>query len=218
MCLLNLSLLVFLKAFTGLVHAQIDLGTAASFGIVANVAVTNVGSTLVTGSVGLYLNTETSILGFPPGQTSEIHAGDTVAYQAYRDSSQAFTASVNLATTSQISETNLGSLTFTPGIYRSASSVGITGTLTLDGQNNPNSLFVFQIGNTPSTASSANVVLMNGARVCNVFFSVRSAATLGSLTKFNGNILAFGAIASYGNIIINGGLYAIYGAVTLINN
>jgi hypothetical protein len=59
---------------------------------------------------------------------------------------------------------------------------------------------------------------MNGARVCNVFFSVRSAATLGSLTKFNGNILAFGAIASYGNIIINGGLYAIYGAVTLINN
>ena len=70
MRLLNLSLLVFLKGFTGSVHAQIDLGTAASFSIVANVAVTNVGSTFIAGNLALYPNTETSILGFPPAEST----------------------------------------------------------------------------------------------------------------------------------------------------
>ncbi|MDQ2991642.1 MAG: ice-binding family protein [Candidatus Eremiobacteraeota bacterium] len=33
-----------------------------------------------------------------------------------------------------------------PGTYRAPVSLAITGNVTLDGQNNPNAVFIFQIG------------------------------------------------------------------------
>ena len=42
-----------------------------------------------------------------------------------------------------------------PGVYNSASSIGLTGALTLNGGGNPNAVFVFQAGSTLTTASAA---------------------------------------------------------------
>ena len=60
------------------------------------------------------------------------------------------------------SGTDLGGLTLTSAVYCFSSSAQLTGTLTLDAQNNPNAVFVFQIGSTLTTASGANVVVING--------------------------------------------------------
>ena len=62
-------------------------------------------------------------------------------------------------------------------------------------------------------------MLINGASPCNVFWQVGSSATLGTGTSFAGNILALTSItANTGATVINGGLYARNGAVTLDTN
>jgi len=77
----------------------------------------------------------------------------------------------------------------------------MTGNLTLDGGGNPQSIFIFQIGTTLTTtlngSVAGNVILINGASPCNIYWAEGVAATLGGAT-FYGNVLA-----STGAITIN---------------
>jgi hypothetical protein len=91
-----------------------------------------------------------------------------------------------------------GNATLPPGVYISAtsSSIGVTGTLTLDGQGDSNARFVFQAPSTLTTAAGAigapgsQIVLINGAKASNIWWQVGSSATIGTYAIFNGNILA----------------------------
>ena len=91
-----------------------------------------------------------------------------------------------------------GNATLPPGTYISAtnSSIGVTGVLTLDGQGDSNSKFVFQAASTLTTAAGASgapgsqIVLINGAKASNVWWQVGSSATIGTYSVFNGNVLA----------------------------
>jgi hypothetical protein len=139
MQLINIALLVVLQQSIGQVFAQIDLGTAAPFGVVASSAISNTGATIVTGNLGLSPNTESSITGFPPGLSGTVYAGNAVADQARQDAQTAYNTAGSLASTSQIAGADLGGQTLVAGVYTSASAVGLTGTLTLDGQNDANS-------------------------------------------------------------------------------
>jgi hypothetical protein len=117
---------------------------------------------------------------------------------------------------------DLKGLTLTPGVYRSESSLGLTGTLTLDGQGDPNAVFIFQApDSTLTTASNSRVNLINGAQACNVFWQVGSSATLGGSTGgsfFAGNILALTSITINGGVTVDGRALARNGAVTLNND
>ena len=92
-----------------------------------------------------------------------------------------------------------GNATLPPGVYISAtnSSIGVTGALTLDGQGDSNSVFVFQAPSTLTTASggtvsapASQIILVNGALASNVFWQVGSSATIGTYSIFEGNVLA----------------------------
>lgn len=87
-----------------------------------------------------------------------------------------------------------GTNLFTAGVYQSITSILITGDLTLDAQNNPNATFVFQSASTIGTAANARILLINGAKASNVYWQAGSAATLGTGTIWNGNILAYDSI------------------------
>ena len=87
--------------------------------------------------------------------------------------------------------------------------------MTLDGQGDPNAVFVFQAGSTLTTASASQVILANGARACNVFWQVGSSATLGTGSTFRGNILALTSITVTTGVTIDGRVLARNGAVTL---
>jgi len=104
-----------------------------------------------------------------------------------------------------------------PGVYFFASSAQLTGTLTLNAGGNPNAVFIFQIGSTLTTASSAAVVAENGAQAANIFWQVGSSATLGTGTSFLGNILALTSITTNAGVSMLGRLLAINGAVTMIS-
>ena len=192
-----------------------DLGTARSFGVLGYSAVTNTGPTTVYGSVGV--SPGTSITGFPPGVTTgAIHPNDAVAAGAQVDATAAYNNAAGQACDVDLSGQNLGGLTLTPGVYCFSSSAQLTGQLTLDG--GPGSVFVFRIGSTLTTATGAQVSLINGVEPCNVFWQVGSSATLGTATNFQGNILALTSVTLNTGTSTSGGLYALNGAVTLDTN
>jgi type VI secretion system secreted protein VgrG len=113
---------------------------------------------------------------------------------------------------------DLGGQTLPPGLYKSTSSLGITGVLTLDGQGNANSVFIFQVASALTTATSSQVVLIGGAQAANIFWQVGSSATLGTYSIFNGTILAQASITLATGAALNGRALARTGAVTLDTN
>ncbi len=197
-----------------------SLGSAETFGVLGASTVTNTGATFVSGNVGV--SPGTAITGFPPGivMNGAIHAGDGVATQAHADFATAYTAFVGLPSppANNLSGTDLGGMTLTPGVYRFNTSATSGGMLTLDAQNDPDARFVIQVGTTLITTGASSVSLINGADARNVYFQVGTSATLGSGSRFIGNILAYAAITTVGGTSVTGRLLALTEAVTLDTN
>jgi hypothetical protein len=195
------------------------MGTEQNFAVLGGSTVTNTGSSVITGGLGLHPGT--AITGFAPlGPglvTGETHITDAVALQAQTDTTATYIELEGEACGTTVSA-DLGGTTLTPGVYCSASSMGLTGALTLDAAGNPNAVWVFKAGSTLTTAVNASVLLINGADACNVFWQVGSSATLGTTTSFVGNIFALTSIALNNGASVSGRVLARNGAVTLDSN
>jgi hypothetical protein len=197
--------------------SPVGLGTAAGFAVLGGSTVTNTGSTVVTGDLGL--SPGTSITGFPPGTVNgTTHQTDAAALQAQKDLTTAYDDAAGRTSTATISD-DLAGRTLTPGVYQGAPSLALTGTLTLDGQGDANAVFIFRApASTLTTASGSRVVLTGGAQACNVIWQVGSSATLGSGSFFKGNILALQSITMNTGAALDGSALARNGAVTLDDN
>src|ERR1700722_6020166 len=151
----------------GAATAPVNLGTAASFAVLAGSTVTNTGPSTINGDLGV--SPGTAVTGFPPGTVNgTIHAADAVAGQAQSDLTTAYNDAAS-RTPPVVVSGDLGGLTLTPGVYKARSWIGLTGALTLDAQGDSSAVFVFQVGSTLTTASASHVNLINGAQACNVF-------------------------------------------------
>jgi hypothetical protein len=103
------------------------------------------------------------VTGFPPGTVfGTIHAADAVAAQAQVDLTAAYNDAAGRTPATALPG-DIGGMTLTPGVYNASSSLGITGTVTLDGQGDPNAVFIIQVGSALTTASGSVVNLINGA-------------------------------------------------------
>lgn len=206
-------------AFAGNVAASqaVGLGTADAFAVLGGSTVTNTGPSVVNGDLGL--SPGSAVTGFPPGIVNgTIHAADAAAAQAQADLTTAYNNAAGQACDSVLTGQDLGGLTLTAGVYCFSSSAGLTGTLKLDAQGVSAARFIFQIGSTLTTASSSRVMLINGARPCNVFWQVGSSATIGTTTSFVGNIMALTSITITTGATLKGRALARNGAVTLHRN
>jgi hypothetical protein len=214
-------LLVALLVTAGLASAAqgatVPLGTADSFAVLAGSAVINTGPSVISGDLGL--SPGAAVTGFPPGTVNAgtIHAADAVASQAKGDLVTAYNDAAGRSSTATISA-DLAGRTLTPGVYTSASSLGLSGDLTLDARGDPNAVFVFQAGSTLTAGSASRVLLIGGAQPCNVFWQVASSATIGTGSAFAGNILALTSISLTTGATLNGRALARNGAVTLDTN
>jgi hypothetical protein len=191
------------------------LGSAQSFAVLGASTVTNTGSTIITGDLGV--SPGTAVTGFPPGNVTSgtAHLGDATATAAQ---AAVHTAYGNLVAqpcgtnlTGKTLGTSPGAAKLSPGVYCFDSSAQLTRTLTLNG----NGVYVFKIGSTLTTASNSSVVLANGATAGKVFWQVTSSATLGTNTVFEGSILANISDTITTGTSVTGRVFALTGAVTL---
>jgi len=191
----------------------VPLGTAAPFAVLAGAGITNTGPTTVRGDLGTY-PTRTTTGDATITTTGKKHGGDAVTQGAKDDLRTGYTTAAGEGPPSPITA-DLAGRTLTAGVYRSDSSLGLTGALTLDAGGNPDAVFVFQAGSTLKTASASRIVLSNGAQACHVFWQVGSSATLGTGSTFRGSILALTDITVTTGVTVDGRVLARNGAVTL---
>lgn len=184
--------------------ATVNLGSAGNFAVLATASITSSGPVIVNGDVGLNPG---SSQGIPTAQViGTIHVDDPIAAQAQIDLLAAYNDAVSRSANSQTLPGGMGGLTFTPGLYTNATTVGIATDVTLDAQGDPNAVFIFQIGSTLTT-TGGSVILAGGAKAGNVFWVVGTSATL-SGPIFQGNILADTSITQNGGVTVNGRLFA----------
>jgi hypothetical protein len=197
--------------------ATVGLGTAAPFAVLAGTPkISNTGATIINGNLGI--SPAAAVTGFPPGIVhGTVHKADAIALQAQSDLTAAYTDAAGRPVTA--THGTLGGLTLAAGVYTAGGVVlGLTGTLTLDGHNNPSSVWIFKATSALVTASSSRVRLINGASSCNVFWQVTSSATLGSGSTFVGTIMALSSITVNSGVTIHGRTLARNGQVTLIHD
>jgi len=188
--------------------------TAANFAVLAGAAVTNTGSSVVTGDVG-------ATSAITPGAwtvTGTVHTvNDAATQQAIIDATSAYNTLSVLSST--VLTGDLGGKTLTHGVYSYPSSAGLTGTLTLDFQGLFNQKIVIITGSTLTTASASVVNVINSNPTNAVYWVIGSSATLGTTTSFDGIILAHTSITlTTGVTIANGSALAITGSVTMDTN
>jgi len=204
---------------TAAAEAEVTLGNAAPFAVLGGTGVTNTGPTVINGELGTCPTP--AITGFGPGVVvgGSLHAADAAACDAQADLTIAYNDAASRApTVSYLVPTDLGGMTLTTGVYMSPSSLHVTGALSLDAQGDPNAVFIFQAGSTVVTAPDSDVLLLNGAQACNVFWQVGSSATLDVGSTFVGTVLALTSITANTNATVLGRLLARNGATTLDSN
>ena len=199
----------------------VSLATSANYSVLAATTVTNTNQSVLGQSVGLSPGTE--VVGFPPGVVlppGVIAAANADTLQAQSDLTAAYVDAAGRPVEFTQVNPDLVGQTLLPGVYAATSkgALSLSGQLVLDGQGNPNAVFIFQTDSTLITSTGSTIALINGASECNVFWQVGSSATLGSGSLFVGNILALTSITVQSSTVVRGRALARNGSVTLDNN
>jgi hypothetical protein len=198
----------------------VDLLSATDFGVIAAAAITNGGGSHLNGQIGVSPGTAITGIatifttnGPTPGAeptSTQNTAGPQFDLITANDS---ITAQSVLGYSPIAAE--LGGQIVCPGIYKSDAAFGLTGTLTLDGNNDPDSIFIFITPAALTSAAASKVILINDANAKNVFWQLGAAATLGASSFFKGTILAQAAITTGAGVHANGRLFSMGAAITL---
>ncbi|MGH8399287.1 MAG: ice-binding family protein, partial [Gammaproteobacteria bacterium] len=189
---------------------------------------TETGSNVGTVNGNIYTAPPPPTVGCPSEGTAATFA---IATQAASDALAAFN---DLSPASRPGGTDpgagqLGGLVLPPGTYEaSGGSFLITGSdLTLDGQGDANSIWVFQMASTLTVGAPGaprSIILINGAQAKNVYWQVGSAATINAAGggTMVGTIIASAGVtfSTAGNAAIttlNGRALGLNASVTMVN-
>lgn len=205
-CLVLAMTVVFPCATLLAATQPVDLGTAASFGVLAGAAISGSGD--VNGNVG------SGTGAIAPAITSEgiiYPTGDPVVMTALADFATAYNAGLNRPSDVLLSAAayELGGTTLTPGVYYIGAAATVTTPVILDGGGDPNAVFIIQVGGAfGATAAVGNVILTNAAQSVNVFWVVQGAVSLGAGTAMKGTILCGAAVSLGAGTVLNGRVLA----------
>ncbi len=102
----------------------------------------------------------------------------------------------------EVADTELGGKSFAPGVY-CLSSARLAGEMTLNGENDPNSIFIFNVKNSLNTERNSKISLSGQTRVSNVFF-VADTVNIGENTDFRSAVLSKNAVSLDGTARVSG--------------
>ncbi len=194
------------------------LGTTANYVLFTGIgAVTNTGITYATGDIGsnsalttgfnpLFING--MIHPIPDASTNQCDADLAVVYNYLN----ALTPDIELLYPAQFGR----NLVLTPHTYILNAATTLTDTLVLNGQGNPNAVFVIKIYGALNTSTFSNVVLTNGTKSSNVFWLVSGAVSINDNSIFRGTIIGHnGAISITTGSTLDGRALTNIGAVSV---
>ncbi len=194
----------------------VDLLSAGTYSVLGGTGITNTGVTTLSRNLGL--SDSGNITGFPPGIVSgTTNNMNAAAAQAQADRLAAYSNAAAQTADATFSGDQKGEK-YTAGVYSTGTAFALSGTMTLNAQNNPNAVFIFNVNAAlDTTTAAANVSLINGAQPGNVFWRVAGAATISAGATFSGTILAAGAVTIGSGAFLNGRALSA-GLVTLSTN
>jgi len=213
---------------TSSARADVGLGTADGFAILAGQIVTNTGSSTVHGDIGIHpgaSETEPNITGYEPGADQISHTGELydrdaegVALKAKEDLVVAYDDAAGRTDPILITR-ELDTADLTAGVYASNDGgdflLSAGGTLKLTGS--ADDVWIFQSASGLTFENDTTVELV-GADPCNVFWQVTSSATIGTDAVIVGTILALTSISLATGATLDGRALARNGSVTLQSN
>lgn len=164
-----------------------NLGTTVNFVLfTTNGAVGNTGISQLTGHVGTNNGSST---GF--GNVNGImHDNDGASAQAAADLLVAYNQ-LDTTTPNFFPAPSLGNgQVLNAGVYAISGAATLNLDIILDGQNDANALFIFQIAGTFSTNANSKVKLINGAKACNIFWKVEGLVDMATGTIMRGTVIA----------------------------
>ena len=167
--------------------APIDLGLAAPFAILAGASVGNTATgpeTIVRGDLGV-VAAAGAVTGFPPGKVrgTLFASGASAVLPRMPILSSAYANAASRSSNFALAGDLIG-LTLHPGVHTNVGAVANTGTVTLDGDGDPNAVFIFQVGGALAMAAASNVILTDGTQAKNVFWQVDGAGAIGAGIAF----------------------------------
>ncbi|AEE53479.1 ice-binding family protein [Haliscomenobacter hydrossis] len=194
-----------------------NLGSAASFAVfTAAGEFSNGGATQITGDVGTNVGAFT---GFLPGiVVGSIHVVNTASAEAATDVATAYGELSSLDCGAMIGTTLGNGQVLTPNIYCLGAASTLDGELILDAQGDAGAIFIFKIDGALSTTTLSKITLINGASLCNVYFQVNGAVSLGGNSNSSGTVIAAGAISLAQGASLTGQALSTQGAISLNNN
>ncbi|WP_366184703.1 ice-binding family protein [Flavobacterium ovatum] len=187
-------------------------------GVLSNYALyTNLGAVANTSTSGIDGNIGTdsgSVSGFEDSIViGDVHTANTNTAQANSDLDTAYNALMALPNTvpsdagvfpvvlvahpAAFGAVGAVGETVNPGVYFIDGAGSLGGTLTLDGQNDPNAIFVFKFAGAFSVGAQSKIILINGARRCNIFWIGGAGVATGAITIGAGSVLK-GTFLSHG--------------------
>ncbi len=211
--------------------AAVNLGSTATFAVLAASLVSSIPTSAITGDLGLSPATGSSITGL----TSKEVTGTIYTVDASGPAGSTAAAAMLLAAKGDLTiayndaagrtpvpsgpflnpgSGNIGGLTLAAGLYKFTSALSITGSdVTLTGT--ATDVWIFQIASSLITGSGVKVILAGGAQAGNIFWQVGTSANLGTNSVMKGTILADQSITMSTGARLDGRALARIAAVTL---
>ena len=213
------------------------LGSVAAYALFAsNGDVGNTGISGINGNIGSDKTTgsgSVSESSYADGtHIGTVEISNAATAQAVTDLSDAYDALILLEPTITndagrmpplpIHATDFFNEIVVPGVYEITTAGSVGGTIILDAAGDPNAIFVFRFSGAITVAANTNMVLINGAKRCNIFWmggaggpeGTVGAVNIGASSIVSGYFFANqGASNSGAGVFMAGGQFSISGAV-----
>ena len=204
--------------------APVFFGAADEYVVLAQSAITNVPTSVITGDLGLSPAAASYVTGFAltragtmwtsPEVTGGVFAADSDPTTpsdlttAVADMQTAYDDAAGRQTPTflNLGDGAIGGLTLAPGLYKWTSTVTIPSDVTLAGA--PDDVWIFQITGDLTLSADQAMTLSGGARAKNIVWQVAGVVDLGATSHAEGIMLSKTAINMGTGASINGRLMA----------